>query len=250
VKDISDAFNVHDAQAVEGNGGVDYLWEVSLDHAQIFKVPLVLGQLNQILQEVDDVGPDIDVILILSKSAWTMTVRVPTFSSCSRMHEWKSSASSRCFSANPTTSSALSSQGLRAFRRFENMRRSSNGSDIAEAAPHRLSAEMVDKEGRMKLLYSSSSTTATDVSGRRPPRINVQQLFVKGSDRKCDGDDVEPNRGTIDLVLPPAVILVLCTCYFRLSLCLTAAASPKINSGQHGPNVPTMGGNTMDAILS
>jgi hypothetical protein len=42
--------------------------KVSLDHAQIFKVPLVLGQLDQILKKVDNVRADIDVILVLHRS--------------------------------------------------------------------------------------------------------------------------------------------------------------------------------------
>jgi hypothetical protein len=54
-----------------------------------------------------------------------------TLSSCSRIHEWRSSSRSRCFSANETTSSALSSQGFKAFSLFEKKRRSSNGSAIS-----------------------------------------------------------------------------------------------------------------------
>jgi hypothetical protein len=69
---------------IQRYGIVDYFWKISLDHADVWVVFLPSAKFYQILQKIDDVGPDINVIVFLERvrrdDEWRgkVVIRYPT----------------------------------------------------------------------------------------------------------------------------------------------------------------------------
>src|SRR3569833_989284 len=102
---LADDLDIGGARCVVGSDSIDDPNNVTLDHPDVVDVPLLLRQLEEMLDEIHDVGLCVDGSLRLGSSSALLrinrtrsmpTSRVAelTFSSCSRMHEWRSSSMS------------------------------------------------------------------------------------------------------------------------------------------------------------